>query len=169
MKRRLVITILAAAGIMLAACQRQAETMLEVTGHLFVFNYRNASATYLLTMKKTAPIPDGSTIVAEFENPQGGTPLVLNQKVFPMDDKISVQSENLHCVVKDRPYSVTVKLVDKDGKLLQELNAQFKSDLDQTVLPSKPLVVGPFYNKNPEVFKADGTVDYSNTDKCPAV
>ena len=110
----------------------------------------------------------GPTIVAEFENPQGGTPLVLNQKVFPMDDKISVQSENLHCVVKDRPYSVTVKLVDKDGKLLQELKAQFKSDLDQTVLPSKPLVVGAGYEKNPEVFKPDGTTDFSNTDKCPA-
>lgn len=168
MKRRSIITALAAAGLVLSACQRQAETMLEVTGHLFVFNYRNASATYLLTMKKTAPIPDGSTIVAEFENPQGGAPLVLNQKLFPMDDKISVQSENLHCVVKDRPYAVTVKLVDKDGKLLQELKAQFKSDLDQTVLPSKPLVVGAGYEKNPEVFKPDGTVDFSNTDKCPA-
>ncbi|MBB3310896.1 hypothetical protein FHT78_002640 [Rhizobium sp. BK196] len=168
MKRRSIITALAAAALLLAACQRQAESMLEVTGHLFVFNYRNASATYLLTMKKTAPIPDGSAIVAEFENPQGGAPLVLNQKVFPMDDKISVQSENLHCVVKDRPYSVTVKLVDKDGKILQELKAQFKSNLDQTVLPSKPLVVGALYEKNPEVFKPDGTTDFSNTDKCPA-
>ena len=168
MKRRSIITAFAAAGLLLSACQRQAESMLEVTGHLFVFNYRNASATYLLTMKKTAPIPDGSTIVAEFENPQGGAPLVLNQKVFPIDDKISVQSENLHCVVKDRPYAVTVKLVDKDGRLLQELKTQFKSDLDQTVLPSKPLVVGAGYEKNPEVFKPDGTTDFSNTDKCPA-
>ncbi|MBB3591818.1 hypothetical protein FHX08_002162 [Rhizobium sp. BK529] len=168
MKRSSIITAFAAAGLLLSACQRQAESMLEVTGHLFVFNYRNASATYLLTMKKTAPIPDGSTIVVEFENPQGGAPLVLNQKVFPIDDKISVQSENLHCVVKDRPYAVTVKLVDKDGKLLQELKTQFKSDLDQTVLPSKPLVVGAGYEKNPEVFKPDGTTDFSNTDKCPA-
>lgn len=156
------------AGLLLAACQRQAENMLEVTGHLFVFNYRIASATYLLTLKKTAPIPDGSVIVAEFENPQGGAPLVLNQKVLPIDDKIALQSESLHCVLKDRPYSVTVRLMDKDGKLLQELKTEFKSDLDQTVLPSKPLVVGDGYEKNPEVFKPDGTVDFSNTDKCPA-
>ena len=40
--------------------------------------------------------------------------------------------------------------------------------LDQTVLPSKPLVVGAGYEKNPEVFKPDGTTDFSNTDKCPA-
>jgi hypothetical protein len=156
------------AGLLLAACQRQAENLVEVTGHLFVFNYRNASATYLLTLKKTAPIPDGSVIVAEFENPQGGAPLVLNQKIFPVDEKISLQSENLHCVRKDRPYFVTVRLMDKDGKLLQELKTRFKSDLDQTVLPSKPLAIGAGYEKNPEVFKPDGTVDFSNTDKCPA-
>ena len=160
---------LTVAGLLLAACQRQAESMLEVTGHLFVFNYRVSSATYLLTMRKTAPIPDGSMLIAEFENPQGGAPLVLNQKVFPIDDKIALQSENLHCVRKDRPYSVTVKLVDKDGKVLQELKTQFKSDVDQSVmLPSKPLVVGDGYEKNPEVFKPDGSVDFSNTDKCPA-
>jgi hypothetical protein len=166
--RNRLITVMAAAGLLLSACQRQAENMLEVTGHLFVFNYRVASATYLLTLKKTSPIPDGSKLVAEFENPQGGAPLVLDQKVFPIDENISLQSENLHCVRKDRPYSVSVKLVDKDGKVLQELKAEFKSDVDQSILPSKPLVVGAGYEKNPEVFKADGTTDFSNTDKCPA-
>ena len=168
MKRRSIITALAAAGLLLSACQREAESMLEVTGHLFVFNYRVASATYLLTLKKTGPIPDGSVIIAEFENPEGGDPLVLNQKIYPIDDKIALQSEKLHCVRKDRPYSVSVRLVDKDGKVLQELKTQFRSDLDQTVLPSKPLVLGALYEKNPEVFKPDGTVDFSNTDKCPA-
>lgn len=162
------IAMAAAAGLMLSACQRQAESLVEVTGHLFVFNYRVASATYMLTLKKTGPIPDGSVIIAEFENPQGGDPLVLNQKIYPTGDKIALQSENLHCVRKDRPYSASVRLVDKDGKVLQELKTQFRSDLDQTVLPSKPLVLGAGYEKNPEVFKPDGTVDFSNTDKCPA-
>ncbi|EJC78704.1 hypothetical protein Rleg4DRAFT_0272 [Rhizobium leguminosarum bv. trifolii WSM2297] len=156
-----------ATALVLSACQRQAENLVEVTGHLFVFNYRVASATYLLTLKKTGPIPDGSVIIAEFENPEGGDPLVLNQKIYPIDDKIALQSEKLHCVRKDRPYSVSVRLVDKDGKVLQELKTQFRSDLDQTVLPSKPLVVGALYDKNPEVFKPDGSVDFSNTDKCP--
>ncbi|MGO7419898.1 hypothetical protein ACCT09_07750, partial [Rhizobium ruizarguesonis] len=128
------IVMAAAAALLLSACQRQAENLVEVTGHLFVFNYRVASATYLLTLKKTGPIPDGSVIIAEFENPQGGDPLVLNQKIYPIDDKIALQSEKLHCVRKDRPYSVSVRLVDKDGKVLQELKTQFRSDLDQTVL-----------------------------------
>ncbi|ASS53589.1 hypothetical protein ACU8L5_06505 [Rhizobium leguminosarum] len=167
MRKYMIVTV-AAAGLLLAGCQRQAENLVEVTGHLFVFNYRVASATYLLTLKKTGPIPDGSVIIAEFENPEGGDPLVLNQKIYPIDDKIALQSEKLHCVRKDRPYSVSVRLVDKDGKVLQELKTQFRSDLDQTVLPSKPLVLGALYEKNPEVFKPDGSVDFSNTDKCPA-
>ncbi|AIC26670.1 hypothetical protein IE4771_CH01526 [Rhizobium etli bv. mimosae str. IE4771] len=167
MRKHLIVTA-TAIGLVLSACQREAENLVEVTGHLFVFNYRVASATYLLMLKKTGPIPDGSVIIAEFENPQGGAPLVLNQKVYPIDDKIALQSQNLHCVRKDRPYTVNVRLVDKDGKVLQELKTQFRSDLDQTVLPSKPLVVGAFYDKNPEVFKPDGSVDFSNTDKCPA-
>ncbi|GLR58686.1 hypothetical protein [Rhizobium indigoferae] len=167
MRKYMIVTV-AAAGLLLAGCQRQAENLVEVTGHLFVFNYRVASATYLLTLKKAGPIPDGSVIIAEFENPEGGDPLVLNQKIYPIDDKIALQSEKLHCVRKDRPYSVSVRLVDKDGKVLQELKTQFRSDLDQTVLPSKPLVLGALYEKNPEVFKPDGTVDFSNTDKCPA-
>lgn len=161
------IMMAATAALLLSSCQRQAENLVEVTGHLFVFNYRVASATYLLTLKKTGPIPDGSLIIAEFENPQGGAPLVLNQKIYPIDDKIALQSENLHCVRKDRPYTVNVRLVDKDGKVLQQLKTEFRSDLDQTVLPSKPLVVGALYEKNPEVFKPDGSVDFSNTDKCP--
>ena len=162
------IAMAAATALLLSACQREAENLVQVTGHLFVFNYRVASATYMLTLKKTGPIPDGSVINAEFENPQGGDPLVLNQKIYPIGDKIALQSENLHCVRKDRPYSVSLRLVDKDGKVLQELKTQFRSDLDQTVLPSKPLVLGAGYEKNPEVFKPDGTVDFSNTDKCPA-
>lgn len=166
--RKSPIAALVAAGLLLAGCQREAESMVQVTGHLFVFNYRVATATYLVTLKKTAPIPDGSVIVAEFENPQGGAPLVLNEKIFPIDDKIALHSENIHCVKKDRPYSVDIKLVDKDGKVLQQLKTQLVSDLDQSVLPSKPLVLGSGYEKNPEVFKADGTTDFSNTDKCPA-
>lgn len=97
------IVMAAVAGLMLSACQRQAENLVEVTGHLFVFNYRVASATYLLTLKKTGPIPDGSVIIAEFENPEGGDPLVLNQKIYPIDDKIALQSEKLHCVRKGPP------------------------------------------------------------------
>lgn len=166
MMRRLVVfslTVLA-----LSSCQRQTEKLVEVSGHIFVFNYRVASATYLVTLKKTGPIPDGTVVIAKFDDPAGGDPIVINEKVFPAWDKITLQSPNVRCVRKDKPYFVDIRLVDSGGRTLQELKTQLVSDVDQSVLPSKPLVLGAGYERNPEVFKPDGTVDYGRDADCPA-
>ncbi len=153
----------------LAGCQRKDdEGPTQLTGRLFVFNYRVASATYMITLKKIAPIPEGTTAIAEFENPAGGDPLVVNQKIYTFWDKITLESPDLRCVRKDRPYSVSIKLVDASDKTIQTIKTEVKSDLDQTVLPTKPLVVGPVYTANPDVFKGDGSADYGHDAACPA-
>jgi hypothetical protein len=157
-----------AAAAFLAGCQRESDTLVEVSGHIFVFNYRVAIATYLVTLNKKAPIPDGAVAIAEFENPAGGDPLVTNEKIFPAWDKITLQSPPVHCVREGRPYAVSIRLVDASGKLLQSLKTTVTSDTDQSLMPAKPLVVGPLYTKNPEVFKADGTVDFGSDPACPA-
>lgn len=154
--------------LLLCACQREPEKLVEVSGHIFVFNYRVASATYLVTLQKTGPIPEGAVAVAEFEDPAGGAPIVINEKIFPSWTKIALQSPNVRCVRKDRPYAVAIRIVDADGTILQELRTQLVSDVDQSVLPEKPLVVGPGYDRNPEVFKPDGSVDYGRSQLCPA-
>jgi hypothetical protein len=156
------------AAALLVTCQREAEKMVEVSGHMFVFNYRVASATYLVTLKKTAPIPDDAVAIATFENPAGGEALVINEKIFPAWDKITLQSPDVHCVRKDRPYAVRIRLVDAGGETLQELQTQLVSDVDQSVMPTKPLVVGSGYAPNPEVFKPDGSADYGKDGNCPA-
>ena len=161
-------SLLLGAMLLLSACQRETEKLVEVSGHIFVFNYRVASATYLVTLQKTGAIPQGAVAVAEFEDPAGGAPIVINEKIFPAWTKITLQSPNVHCVRKDRPYEVAIRIVDADRKVLQELHTQLISDVDQSVLPEKPLVVGPGYDKNPEVFKPDGSADYGQTQACPA-
>jgi len=170
MPRLMVFRLMAfgLAALTLAACQRETEKLVEVSGHIFVFNYRVASATYLVTLKKTGPIPDGTVAIAKFDDPAGGEPIVVNEKVFPAWDKITLQSPNVRCVRKDKPYSVDIRLVDAGGRTLQELKTQLVSDVDQSVLPSKPLVLGAGYERNPEVFKPDGTLDYAQPDDCPA-
>ena len=155
------------AMLVLAGCQRESDTLVQVNGHIFVFNYRVAIATYLVTLSKKAPLPEGAVAIAEFENPAGGAPLVINEKIFPAWEKISLQSPPIHCVKKDRPYAVSIRLVDASGKELQSLMTTVTSDVDQSIMPGKPLVVGPLYTKNPEVFKADGTVDCDSADTCP--
>lgn len=166
MTARWISFLVLATGLALGGCQRQSENMVELTGRLFVFNYRIASATYLITLKKTAPIPDGATAVAEFENPMGGEPIVLQQKIYPLWDKITLQSPNLRCVRKDRPYAVSIRLVDSNNETLQTIKTEVTSSEDQSVMPTKPLVAGAGYMKNPEVYKADGTVDYGHDSAC---
>jgi hypothetical protein len=158
-----------ATGLLLAGCQREADKgPTELTGRIFVFNYRVASATYMVTLKKVAPIPDGTVAIAEFENPAGGDALVIKQKIFPFWETISLESPDLRCVRKNRPYSVSIRLVNADDKTLQTIKTEVKSDLDQTVLPTKPLIVGPAYDENPAVFKADGSADYGKDTACPS-
>ena len=165
----LYLGIALATGLLLAGCQRQADDgPTELAGHIFVFNYRISSASYLVVLKRKAPIAEGTVAIAEFENPEGGDPLVIQQKIYPFWDKITLESPDIHCVRKGRPYAISVKIVGADEKTLQTIKTSVTSDLDQSVLPSKPLIVGPVYTPNPEVFKADGSADFSNTDKCPA-
>jgi hypothetical protein len=161
------ITALVMSAALVAGCQRQADKMVEFSGHIFVFNYRVAAATYVVTLNKTAPIPEGAVAIADFENPMGGDPLVTKEKIYSFWTKITLESPDVYCIRKDKPYTVNIRLVDADGKTLQSLKTTVTSNLDQTILPSKPLVVGPDYTKNPEVFKADGSVDYGTT-ACPA-
>ena len=169
MRTRAIVLMAAIAGLALTGCQRQAENgPTELSGRLFIFNYRVATASYMITLKKIAPIPEGTTAVAEFENPMGGDPLVVREKIYTFWDKITLESPDLHCVRKDRPYSVSIKLVDASDKTIQTIKTELKSDLDQTVLPTKPLVVGPVYTANPDVFKGDGSIDYGHDAACPA-
>ncbi|WP_423228363.1 hypothetical protein [Rhizobium tumorigenes] len=149
-------------------CQRQdADGPTELNGRHFIFNYRVSTATYLVNLALKADIPEGSFAIAEFENPMGGDPLVVREKIFPLWDKITLQSPPVHCVRKDRPYAVNIRLVDGDDKTFQTIKTQVTSDVDQSILTAKPLVVGPGYTVNPDLVRPDGSIDFS-PEKCPA-
>jgi hypothetical protein len=168
MKARSISVVALMAGMALAGCQRQADQgPTELAGHLFVFNYRISAASYLVVLKKISPIAEGTVAVAEFENPLGGAPLVVRQEIYPFWDKITLESPDIHCVHKDRPYAISVQILGPDQKTLQTIKTSVTSDLDQSVLAAKPLIVGPIYTKNPEVFNQDGTADFS-PESCPA-
>ena len=159
---------LVCALLALSGCQReQGDGPLAVSGRLFVFNYRVAIASYLVTLNRNGEVPPGSVIETSFENPGGGEPLVTRQKVFLSQAKLVLESPPVHCVVKDRPYAVSIRLRDGSGGLLQVIETTVTSNEDQSVLPAKPLVLGPLYAPNPAVFKADGTTDFSPADGCP--
>ena len=158
----------AALALALTACQRDdMEKPLVISGKVFIFNYRVAQATAVITPARNGAMPDESYVETRFENPAGGAPHLTRSRIFPFWKKVTVESPPMRCIAKDRPYAVLIRIVDADGRELQSIETTIFSSLDQTILPSKPLVVGPVYTKNPEVFKADGSTDYAPDLSCP--
>jgi hypothetical protein len=137
--------------VALGACRDPGQgDYLNVSGKIFVFNYRIAQATYVLTLSKVRPLPDDSELETTFENPAGGAPLIVRQKIWPTMAKITVESPPVKCVKANREYKVYMRLIDANGQLLQTIERKMVSDVDQSVMPDKPLVVGPFYDPNPD-------------------
>lgn len=171
MTAKTLLTILAAFATIaiLPACQREdVNEPLKLSGKVFIFNYRVARATYVVTLARNGPLPEESYALTTFENPAGGAPIETRTKIFPFWEKVALESPPVHCVVKGKPYAISIRVVDKDDKVLQAIDTTLTSTEDQTIMPDKPLVVGPIYSPNPEVFRADGTRDFSPDTDCPA-
>ena len=167
--RRLVF--LAFSIVLLAGCRDESRPgkPFEISGKLFVFNYRVATATYLVTLKPLGPVEDGQTAVATFEDPAGGPPIVVRQRIWPKLDKTVLESPALRCVAKDRPYAVTIRIEGADSTVRQEITTAITSNLDQSVLPDRPLVVGPVYTPNPDLAgRPGGDLDGAGEAGCPS-
>jgi hypothetical protein len=154
----------------LAGCRDEQRTdYIALSGRIFVFNPRVNSATYVVTLDKLKQIPAGARVITTFDNPAGGAALVVEQPVWPKLRRINIESPDLSCVKKDKRYSFKVKLVDAAGATLQELDSSVLSTLDQSVMPDAPLVVGPAYDKNPDLKgSASGKIDGFERPACPA-
>jgi hypothetical protein len=89
--------------------------------------------------------------VVSFQDPAGGDPIKVRQPIWPKLQHITLTSPPLTCVIKDKPYAVAIRIEDDKGALLQALDTTLTSSLDQSVLPDRPLVVGPVYELNKEM------------------
>ena len=142
---RLMILMLAF-GI--AACRDSGQgNYVRLAGNVFIFNYREAVATYVLTLQRLREIPPDTEIEARFDNPEGGEPLIKTWRVWPGSNNIAVESDPVFCIEKGKLYEYTVRLLGH-GVVLQEIKGKMISTLSQDVLPLKPLVTGPGYEPN---------------------
>jgi hypothetical protein len=130
----------------LSACVDQSQ-YLELGGGGFIFNYRNATATYGIILHPRKDPPPGAAIEVTFENPAGGEPIKLGRPARG-GGLIEFETPALTGVEKDRPYQVVVLLKSEDGTELQRIEHEYSSQLDQSVLPDRPLVIGPGYQRN---------------------
>lgn len=168
MKRHLLLGLLALLTI--SACRETGPEgeFFRITGKLVVFNYRVADATFVLTLTPTQPVREGQTVVATFENPAGGDPIVSRRPVWPRLAHQTVESPPLACIVRDRPYAVTIAIEDAQGRRLQFLETTITSTEDQQLMPDRPLVVGPVYTPNPELTGHPGGKLEDQPASCPA-
>jgi hypothetical protein len=94
---------------------------------------------------------EGQVAVASFQNPAGGAPLVVEQKVWPKLDKVSLESPALTCIVKNKPYAIAISIKGADGAVLQKIDTTLMSTEDQSILPDRPLVMDQLYTPNPDL------------------
>ncbi len=120
---------------------------LELAGGGFLFNYRNATATLQIVLVPRKDPPAGATIEASFENPAGGDPILVSRAARG-GGRIELETPPLSGVKKGTPYHVVVLLKSADGDELLRIEHDYASDLDQSVLPDRPLAIGPGYQQN---------------------
>jgi hypothetical protein len=147
MSRQARISVVCALAFVLAGCEESGD-YLEVSGGGFLFNYRLAEATYGIVLRPLRTMPEGSVIEATLENPDGGEPIVIRSE-YPFDPgRIAIDTPPVEGIVKDHPYTASIVLRDAAGATLQTIETTFESDLDQSVLPERPLAIGPGYQEN---------------------
>jgi hypothetical protein len=125
---------------------------LAVIGGGFIYNYREGEEFYDVVTQVQKPLAEGSIIEVEFENPAGGAPFVVSERVSARTNRYAIHSPQIHGVVGGKPYKVVIRVYDRERtELLWSTTRDFKSDLDDNVVPKKPVVIGPGYTPNPDL------------------
>ena len=123
---------------------------LQVLGGGFVFNYRVNDTYYGFTARIVRPVPVGTILEASFEDPAGGAPIVVRQRVGTGQVQYVLRTPELHNVQKDRSYNVEIRLLDRTSEsVIWATRREYHSVLDQSVMPEGPLTVGPGYTPAP--------------------
>lgn len=142
-------TALLALTLALAGCNNaDKRPYLGIAGGGFIFNYREAVAYGEVILVPGKPLPEGATVEVTMQDPAGGPPIVMTERPTGQQ-RIEFDSRPLTGIKVDTDYAVTVRLLDARGAELQRIDKTFRSDVDQSALPSVPLTVGPGYAKNP--------------------
>ena len=136
---------------MLSGCDNPQGPAASFAGGGFIFNYRVGQAYYGVVVKTEGTLPQDAVIEGQFENPAGGNAVVVQVKAASDQRKYVLRTPPLKGVKKDVPYKVVVRILEKPGgQELQRIEKTIKSDIDQSLLPQSPLVIGPGYEINPE-------------------
>ncbi|MFQ6024514.1 MAG: hypothetical protein ACE5NW_17510 [Acidiferrobacterales bacterium] len=134
------------AVVLLVACPEgdSDKPYLEFVGGGFIFNYRLAEADYGFVAKVARRIPRGTIIEAVFENPSGEEPFVIRQTAKWGQLQYTFRTPPVRGVKAHRDYHVKLRLLDPDDQhVIATYTKTFRSNVDQSILPEHPTVIGP--------------------------
>jgi len=135
----------------IAEQRRATTTKLAFAGGGFLYNYRIAETRYGLSMRVVHPVPIGTRLEVTFENPAGGDPFIVTRSLGTEPGLIGVESPALPDVATGRDYAVVIRLRDRaTNEVLETHERRFRTNIDPSVMPKKPLTVGPGYHRNPD-------------------
>jgi hypothetical protein len=137
--------------LLLVACSDNSDKpYVEFIGGGFIFNYRLAEANYGFVVKPVRRIPAGTILEAQFENPSGGEPIVVRGTAKFGRLQYVFRTPPVHGVRANHDYQVHLRLLDPaDKHVIASYSRTFRSDVDQSILPESPPVVGPGYQRAP--------------------
>ena len=155
MRRLCIVAVVALLAALSRAGEPDATSLIDLQGGGFIFNYNIGEVFYGVLVKPRRALPVGTEIEARFEDPAGGPPIVVTETFRGSPRPISLRTPPVQGVVANRDYRVTIRLRDASGALLGETARTFRSDLDQSILPSHRLTVGPGYQPAPPEPKSE--------------
>lgn len=139
-----------------AAVYRHNQTVLakagfaEITGGGFIYNYRIADIRSGITVGIVKPLPPGTRLLAEIENPAGGT-IELEQTVIAAKRNYKFETPSLTDVAADHEYLAVLTVIDgTTGAEIERHQTSLKSSVAPRSMPSRPLTIGPGYHRNPD-------------------
>ncbi|MBN9671293.1 hypothetical protein [Roseibium aggregatum] len=123
----------------------------EITGGGFIYNYRIADIRSGITVGLQKPLPLGTRLVAEFENPAGGT-ISIEKAVSHARRTYSFETPSLSGVEAQHSYAAVLRVIDPHtGREIERHEKVLKSTVVPKAMPSKPLTIGPGYFPNPDL------------------
>jgi hypothetical protein len=125
--------------------------VIAVLGGGFIFNYRIADNYYGFTAVVQKPLEAGSIIEASFEDPGGGAPHVLRERVSAATNRYDFRTPPLSGIEAEKPYKVVVRVLDREETAeLYSTEVTYRSNISDANMPKAPLTIGPGYARNPQ-------------------
>lgn len=129
--------------LLLAGCGEEdggPRDYLAISGGGITFNYRYSQATIVIVARQIYPMPEDAVVAALFDLPGTGVREKVQRPVVKGKLSYKLESGYLTGIKKGEPLKVTLLVLDAAGKELDREETQFTSDVDQSSLPTKPLV-----------------------------